>query len=232
MCNIEEEAERLEWTNHIYCYTPMHSAGVIDEIKEFSKTKLNFFDTFMQTMVDKKNAAKEDKDAITSIQANMTVEFYEYLRTVPLMMHLYPVDFIQMTHKFIHQFEEQLQVDKETKDKVLHVLREFCTMYKYLDCLSWYNTNPAETPSDATLHHFTTLISNPDYYDMMFSEEKRESPIYHMVYDPKSKKVIKAVFHDGPYILEVPPQGFTFGEIKILYDEENVFIIKPPSFRD
>ncbi len=229
---IEEDAECIKWTNHIYCYTPMRSAGVIDEIEEFVTTNDVFVWDMENIVIDmRKTVDEEEKEALPYIWANAIENFYKYLLTVPLMLHLHPFQktkFIEEAQIFMSEIEGHASIVKRNKDDALHAITEFCTMCKYLDCLSWYNTNPVETPSEDTLRHYTNLISNPDYYDMMFSKEKRESPIYHMVYDTASKKVIKAVFHDGPHILEVPPQGVTFGKCKILYDnDENVFIIRP-----
>jgi hypothetical protein len=228
---LSQTEEELEWINHIYCHVHTHGINVPAEIDDYVTAKRKFMDEFKQTMIDKKNAIEEDKPAITQIQVDMMGAFYDYLLTVPLVMYLYPNhknDYMNATDTFIPQIEGFSHIDKDIKNTAVWTLRKFCTMCKYLDCLSWYNTNPVETPSEDTLRHYTNLISNPDYYDMMFSKEKRESPIYHMVYDTASKKVVKAVFHDGPHILEVPPQGFTFGKCKILYDnDENVFIIRP-----
>jgi hypothetical protein len=193
--HLEENFERPYWTKHIISRIHTHGIYVSSERTEFIKTTNHYLKVI---------------DASSSnIKVIMITELYEYLLTIPLMIHLYP-RFKDVSLQKIIELEPDIlgrdNVTKETKDNALHAFHKFRTMCKYLDCLSWYNSTVAE-PTKATLRHYADL----------FSKHKHE-PFYNTVYDPITMKVVKAVFRDGPHILEVPPEGLKFGKVEITYN--------------
>ena len=190
-----EDQERYFWTRHITSRIHTHGTHVSSERAEFIKTTKQYL-----KIIDVSNTNK---------QVDKIGELYEYLLTIPLMLHLYPrfkdvslQKIIDLTPKILGRDN----ITKETKDNALHAFHKFQTMCKYLDCLSWYNSTVAE-PTKATLRHYADL----------FSKHKHE-PFYNTIYDPITMKVVKAVFRDGPHILEVPPQGLKFGKVEITYN--------------
>jgi hypothetical protein len=196
--NVTREMENIErpyWTRYITSRIHTHGIYVSSERAEFIKTTNHYLKVI---------------DASSSnIKVIMITELYEYLLTIPLMMHMYPRFKDVALQKTIDLTPDILRRDnitKEAKDNTLHAFHKFRTMCKYLDCLSWYNPTVAE-PTKATLRHYADL----------FSKHKHE-PFYNTVYDHVTTKVVKAVFRDGPHILEVPPEGLKFGKVEITYN--------------
>ncbi len=204
--NMTREMENIErpyWTRHITSRIHTHGKYVSSERTDFIQTT----DWYLK-MID-------DKSLSTNKQVDKIGKLYEYLLTIPLMMHMYPRFKDVALQKIIDLTPNILRRDnitKETKDNALHAFHKFRTMCKYLDCLSWYNPTVAES-TKATLRHYADL----------FSKHKHE-PFYHTIYDLATGTVVKAVFRDGPHILEVPPQGLKFGKVEITYNDYEICV--------
>ncbi len=196
-----EDQERYFWTRHITSRIHTHGTHVSSERADFMKTT----DWYLK-VIDASN---------TNMKIVYIIKLYEYLLTIPLMIHFYPRFKDTSIQKALDLTPDILRRDnitKEAKDNVLEVFHKFRTMCKYLDCLSWYNPTVAE-PTKATLRHYADL----------FSKHKHE-PFYHTIYDPITMKVVKAVFRDGPHILEVPPEGLKFGKVEITYNDYEICV--------
>ena len=49
---------------------------------------------------------------------------------------------------------------------------------------------------------------------------------HYTVYNPDRKSLVKTVLYDGSHMLEIPPEGLSFGSISITYNQHKIIVYR------